>query len=86
VIGGNPAANSRNHRVRGKAAPLPSRAFTQRLLALSLNSSYSLDSFFALNQRLINQIGKTLEEAVFVVWEVLGKDEHDEFLCRINQT
>jgi hypothetical protein len=71
---------------RTKAAPLPSRAFTQRLLALSLNSSYSLDSFFALNQRLINQIGKTLEEAVFVVWEVLGKDEHDEFLCRINQT
>jgi hypothetical protein len=71
---------------RTKAAPLPSRAFTQHLLALSLNSSYSLDSFFALNQHLINQIGKTLEEAVFVVWEVLGKDEHDEFLCRINQT
>jgi len=34
VTGVNPAANSRNHRVRGKAPPLPSRALAQRLLAL----------------------------------------------------
>jgi hypothetical protein len=33
-LGVNPAANSRNHRVRGKAPPLPSRALAQRLLAL----------------------------------------------------
>jgi hypothetical protein len=44
-----------------------------------------LDSFFASDQRLINQITKALEESVLVVWEMLGKDEHDEFFCRINQ-
>jgi hypothetical protein len=40
--------------------------------------------FVLLDQRLINQISKTLEEAVLVVWEVLGKDEHDKFFGRID--
>jgi uncharacterized membrane protein YkgB len=40
---------------------------------------------FASDQRLINQISKALEESVLVVWEMLGKDEHDEFFCRINE-
>ena len=51
----------------------------------SLNSSDSLYSFLASDQRLINQISKALEECVLVVWEMLGKDEHDEFFCRINE-
>ena len=37
-----------------------------------------------LNQRLINQISKALEEAVLVVWEVLGKDKHNELFSRID--
>jgi len=38
----------------------------------------------ALHQRLIHQISKPLEEAVLVVWEVLGKDEQDELFNRID--
>jgi hypothetical protein len=38
----------------------------------------------ALDQRLINQVGKPLEEAVLVVREMLGKDEQDELFNRIN--
>jgi hypothetical protein len=51
---------------------------------LSLNSLYSLYSFPALDQRLINQVGETLEEAMLVVREMLGKDEQDELFNRIN--
>jgi hypothetical protein len=31
---------------------------------------------FASHQRLIHQVGKPFEQAVFVVWEVLGENEH----------
>jgi hypothetical protein len=51
---------------------------------LNLGAFAALREIFALNQRLINQIGKALEEAVLVVWEVLGKDEHDELFSRID--
>jgi len=54
-------------------------------------TSWLLDSLLELlvllprlNQRLINQVRKPLEEAVLVVWEVLGKDEHDELFSRID--
>ena len=33
---------------------------------------------------MINQISKALEEAVFVVWIVLGEDQHDELFSRID--
>jgi hypothetical protein len=29
-----------------------------------------------LDQRLVNQVRESLEQAVFVVWEMLGKDKH----------
>ena len=40
--------------------------------------------FIVLDQRLINEVRKPLEEAVLVVWEMLGKDEHDKFFSRID--
>jgi hypothetical protein len=36
------------------------------------------------NQRLVNQIRKPLEQAVFVVREMLGEDQHHQFFGRIH--
>jgi hypothetical protein len=44
----------------------------------------SLRQILVSDQRLINQVSEALEEAMLIVWEVLGKNEHDEFFSRIN--
>ena len=45
------------------------------LLRLAFASLREILSF--LLQRLINEIGEPLEQAVFVVWEVLSENEQD---------
>jgi hypothetical protein len=81
------------HNIRGAKFELPDpkqpnceKIGTRLILGMAeTREDDSLYSFFASDQRLINQISKALEESVLVVWEMLGKDEHDEFFCRINE-
>jgi hypothetical protein len=65
-----------HHGYVGQAArPPQSMALKRRLLAPGF-WLLSFDSFPALDQRLVSQVRESLEQAVFVVWEVLGKDKH----------
>ena len=62
-----------------------SRALAQRLLAPLLELLGLLVLLLCDRSALDKPDSKALEESVLVVWEMLGKDEHDEFFCRINE-
>ena len=62
--------------VQGESAEAPSSARDGLAPDSWLLSSYSLDFFSASDHRLVSQVRESLEQAVFVVREMLGKDKH----------
>jgi hypothetical protein len=62
----------------------PTNRLSETRLFCDLCAFLRLFLILALDQRLIDQVGETLEEAMLVVREMLGKDEQDELFNRIN--